>query len=88
MQPSSRFKIYRTKLWVKVGEWNKLKITSDIDTLTVELNGKKQSFQGVGIGGAFRGACFGGPINNYGTPKGMQMFQGDLKSLRIYHNCK
>jgi len=88
MVPSTRFKNLHTKMWVKVGEWNKLKITSDIKTLTVELNGQKQSFSNIGVGGAFRGASFGGPIKNYGTPKGMKMFQGDLKSLRIYHNCK
>ncbi|MBR2344432.1 MAG: hypothetical protein IKA71_01440, partial [Lentisphaeria bacterium] len=88
MKPSTSIRNIPTKLWIVPQKWNSLKITSDIDTLTVTVNGKSQSFPNIGVGGAFRAACFGGPVGNYGTPQGVSMFKGDLRKLRIYHNVE
>ncbi len=90
LKPDFRFKNFPTRLEVKSGKWNSLKITSNIDKLTVTLNGKKQVFNKVGRGGIFRGSCFGGPVRNFGTPSrnDTTMFKGELRKLRIYHNCE
>ena len=88
MKPSTAFRYLPTKLAVKTGEWNTLKIVSDIKQLTVTLNGKTQTFDNIGRGGMFRASCFGGPVGNYGTPAGVKMFRGDLRSLRIFHNAE
>ena len=88
MKPSTAFRYLPTKLAVKTGEWNTLKIVSDIKQLTVTLNGKTQTFDNIGLGGMFRASCFGGPVGNYGTPAGAKMFRGDLRSLRIFHNAE
>ena len=88
MKPTTAFRNMPTWLPVKAGEWNTLKITSNISTLTVTLNGESQTFNGIGLGGLFRSSCFGGPIQNYGAVKGAIMFKGDLRKLRICHNAE
>ena len=90
LKPDFRFKNFPTKLAVQADKWNTLKITSDIDKLTITLNGQKQVFSKVGRGGIFRGSCFGGPVRNFGTPsrKDTTMYKGELRKLRIYHNCE
>ena len=76
-----------TWLNIKPGEWNKIKITSDINKLTITVNGEEQVFRGIGTGGLFRGFCFGGVAGDYHA-RDYQMFQGDLRSLRILHNIE
>lgn len=76
-----------TWLTIKPGEWNKIKITSDISKLTVTVNGEEQVFRGIGTGGLFRGFCFGGVAGDY-YARNYQMFRGDLRSLRILHNTE
>ena len=88
LTPGLSFRNMQTRLWTNPDAWNTLKITSDIKTLSVTLNGATQNFDNIGIGGLFRSFCVGGPVQNYGTPAGCTMFKGDLRKLRIYHNVE
>ena len=65
----------------------KIKITSDMKALTITVNGEEQVFRGIGTGGLFRAFCFGGPVGD-SEALNFQMFQGDLRSLRILHNIE
>jgi hypothetical protein len=78
----------RSSLKLKSCEWNKVKITHDLQNLTLEVNGKKQSFKLSVRGWGFRGSCFGGTTKKAYLPQKTQFsfFHGDLKRLRIYHN--
>ncbi|MBR7104321.1 MAG: hypothetical protein IKC65_05210 [Lentisphaeria bacterium] len=86
MGPRLVFRSMKTNLPVLSNQWNSLKITSDINTLTITLNGKSCQFKKIGLAGLFRSSCFGGPVPGFGVPKGVGMFKGDLRKLRIYHN--
>ena len=87
MEPNYKLRTLKTWLKVKPGQWNKIKVSSDIKNLTLTVNGEEQVFRNIGTGGLFRAFCFGGVAGDY-YARNYQMFQGDLRNLRILHNTE
>lgn len=88
VSPTGGTKFFRTGLRIKPGEWNQLKVTNDLKTLTFELNGGKKSFPSPGRGMFFGPSVLGGHAVPYGlSGRGpCHFFKGKIRHFEILHN--
>ena len=87
--PTGGTKFFRTGLRIKPEEWNQLKVTNDLKTLTFELNGGKKSFPSPGRGMFFGPSVLGGHAVPYGlSGRGpCHFFKGKIRHFEILHNA-
>ena len=70
--------LFRSKGKVKKGEWNRLEIVSDMDTLEMFLNGESAGkVRLLQPGRSYSNCWFGG------RPK--ELFKGSIRDLRLRH---
>ena len=70
--------LFRSKGKVKRGEWNRLEIVSDMDTLEMFLNGESAGKVRLLQPGRSNSNCWFG-----GRPK--ELFKGSIRDIRIRH---
>ena len=69
---------FRSKSKVKAGEWNRLEIVSDVDTLEMFLNGESSGKVKILQPGRFNCNCW------FGGRKG-ELYRGGIRDVRVRH---